>query len=166
MNDSSGLILDVVAIRRRAGSRIDFTTRAGVGETCVGDVDVDGGLVDVDLLVETVVGGLTVSGTVRAHWSGPCRRCLIPVEGDVESELHEVFEVEPTEGETWPIVDERIDLTPSVREAVMLSLPLAPLCRESCRGPEPDRFPTGVADEGESSGDPRWAALDEIHFDQ
>ncbi len=166
MSESSSLIVDVVAIRRQAGSRFDHTTRASVGETSVGDVDVDDGMVDVDLLVEAVIRGLTVSGTVRAHWSGPCRRCLVPIEGDVESELHEIFEAEPTEGETWPIVDERIDLTPSVREAVMLSLPLAPLCRDSCRGPEPDRFPTGLPDDDESSGDPRWAALDEIRFDQ
>jgi uncharacterized protein len=47
------------------------------------------------------------------------------------------------------------------------------LCREDCTGPDPDAHPvTTVPDAAESSddevppsGDPRWAALDALHFD-
>ena len=53
--------------------------------------------------------------------------------------MREVFEWEPTEGETWPINDQRIDLALAAREAAVLALPLAPLCSEDCAGPGPDR---------------------------
>ena len=81
--------------------------------------------------------------------------------------MQEIFENAPTEGETWPIDDERIDLAPMVREAALLALPLAPLCTDDCAGPEPDRFPTGAPDdeEGEPPRDERWAALDALEFD-
>ena len=77
------------------------------------------------------------------------------------------IEPTPTEGETWPLGDESIDLLPALREAMLLALPLAPLCRDDCEGPEPDRFPTGVAEDEpvERPADPRWAALDEFTFD-
>ena len=92
--------------------------------------------------------------------------------------MREIFERSPSEGETWPIEDERIDLTPVVRELALLSLPLAPLCREDCEGPDAERFPTGPADEPEPGPgeecdadappprDERWAALDALTFDE
>jgi uncharacterized protein len=54
---------------------------------------------------------------------------------------------------------------------VLLHLPLAPLCREDCRGPAPDAFPAVVAGELDDEpadgprGDPRWAALDVLRRD-
>jgi uncharacterized protein len=45
-------------------------------------------------------------------------------------------------------------------------LPLAPLCRDDCRGPDPERFPAlSESDEANPAIDPRWAALGELHFD-
>ena len=82
-------------------------------------------------------------------------------------EVHEIFESNPTEGETWPLTDEGIDLAPMLRETALLALPLAPLCRDDCEGAEPERFPTGAVDEADGGvlGDPRWAALDQLTFD-
>ena len=89
----------------------------------------------------------------------------------VEVELSEVFEPHPTEGETYPIEGDEIDLEPLVRDAVLLALPLAPLCRDDCPGPATDAFPTGTdeaaaAPEEESPADPRWAALAELRFEE
>ena len=69
--------------------------------------------------------------------------------------------------------DDRIDLTPVIRELALLALPLVPLCREDCEGPDATRFPTGPAeddevDSDEAAGPPRderWAALDALTFD-
>ena len=52
----------------------------------------------------------------------------------------------PTEGETYPLDGEQVDLEPLVRDAVLLALPLAPLCADDCPGPAPEAFPTGPAD--------------------
>jgi uncharacterized protein len=88
-----------------------------------------------------------------------------------EVDLSEVFEARPTPGETYPIQGDDIDLEPVVRDAVLLHLPLAPLCGDDCRGPAPDAFPAVPADvAGAESGDapvrdPRWAALDVLRDD-
>jgi uncharacterized protein len=89
----------------------------------------------------------------------------------VTVELSEVFEPQPTPGETYPIDGDDLDLEPLVRDAVLLHLPLAPLCREDCRGPAPEVFPAVVAGEGAEEPDdgpprdPRWAALDVLRGD-
>jgi uncharacterized protein len=67
------------------------------------------------------------------------------------------------------LAENDVDLEPMVRETVLLNLPIAPLCREDCAGPDPSRFPTTVEVEpqpdAEPPADPRWAALSEITFD-
>ena len=89
-------------------------------------------------------------------------------DGSIEGEF--LFEREPTEGETWPLGDDQIDLTPVVRELALLSLPLVPLCRDDCEGPDVERFPTGPAEEPDEDAPPardeRWAALDALTFDE
>ncbi len=127
----------------------------------------DGGLVSVTVTLEAIGGGaLTATGTVGAPWTGACRRCLEPVEGSAEVEVREIFELHPTDGETYPLRGEQVDLEPMVRDAVLLALPLAPLCADACAGPAPDQFPTGPAATDEPPLDPRWAALSQIEFDE
>lgn len=125
---------------------------------------------DVDLVLEDVADGMVVTGHLRAVSEAECRRCLDSVTEELDVSVREIFEEHPTEGETWPIEDDHIDLEPMVRAAVMLALPLAPLCRDECRGPVPERFPTGAvpSPSGDEpvAKDPRWAALDELRFDE
>ena len=110
-----------------------------------------------------------VSGTARGLWSVPCRRCLAPTEGDLVAEISELFELNPTEGETWPlhqaVHDDGLDLGPMLREVVLLCLPLAPLCDTECEGPAPDRFPTGPPLGEDIPVDPVWSVLDDLTFD-
>ena len=74
-------------------------------------------------------------GTVRAPWVGICRRCTVPVSGELCIAVSERFADPPiTDDELYPICDETIDLGPLVRDAIVLELPMAPLCREDCRG--------------------------------
>ncbi|HEY3141935.1 MAG TPA: DUF177 domain-containing protein [Acidimicrobiales bacterium] len=120
-------------------------------------------------VVEAQGAQVIVYGVARAPWNGECRRCLRPTSGDVVVDLREVFEVHPVEGETYPLVDEQIDLAPVLTESLALGLPLAPLCSEDCPGPDPEGHPVGVVDdaagsEGESRGDPRWDALDQLRL--
>jgi len=126
--------------------------------------------VALDATIEAQGKTVVVQGTVRAPWEGECRRCLEPAGGHLEVELREVFEADPVEGETYPIDGEQLDMGPVLRDVLALALPLAPLCREDCPGPDPDAHPVVVeADEPEATvptpGDPRWAALDQLRFD-
>jgi len=70
----------------------------------------------------------------------------------------------PDTGNVYLLTGENLDLEPVVRDAVLLALPLSPLCRDECEGPDTERFPTGVPPDGDSAGekpmDPRWAVLD------
>jgi uncharacterized protein len=162
----------VAELRRRLGTRKPFHAAVPLEGLSISTAEVpDGGDVDVDVVLESISNGLVVEGWVRAPWRGECRRCLEPIEGEVEAQVKEVFERDPTEGETYLLGDDEVDLEPMVRDAVLLALPLAPLCRADCPGPAPDAFPTGRADDA-AAEDPRaaalreerWSALDELTF--
>lgn len=128
--------------------------------------------IGIDLLLETMLPGLVASGTITVPWEGDCRRCLGPVRSETVVEVREIFDPKPIEGETYPLGEDLVDLEPMVRDAVLLALPLAPLCGPECQGPAPDLFPTGLPDGTDSTGgddeppaDPRWAALSDLNFD-
>ncbi|MDW3219158.1 MAG: DUF177 domain-containing protein [Acidimicrobiales bacterium] len=166
----SQLIVDTVEVRRHTGTRRPFVAATRFPDLVAGEFSVVDGRIDVDLVIEAVTEGVSATGYLRGRWTGPCRRCLDPIERPLEIEVREIFERQPTEGETWPIEDERIDLAPVIRESALLALPLVPLCGEDCEGPEPERFPANVEADvdlvaEEPPPDPRWAALDELRFD-
>ena len=167
----SQLLVDTLEIRRRTGARREFRATTELPDLAAGEFRVVDGRLAIDLVIEAVTEGVSAAGRVTGSWVGPCRRCLEPIVEEFEADVHEIFERHPTEGETWPIEDERIDLGPVVREAALLALPLAPLCRDDCAGPDPERFPAAVEPDVDRSDpapapDPRWAALDELDFDE
>ena len=137
----------VDCVRLGAGSvdRIEVRRECVLDEPGVHGARVLDGLVNLDVTIRAAGGSFVVEGRVEGRWAAECRRCLEEVHGPLDAPLREVFEWEPTEGETWPISDQRIDLAPAAREVAVLALPLAPLCSEDCAGPVPDRFPTGPA---------------------
>jgi uncharacterized protein len=127
---------------------------------------------EVTLSFEALSDGVSVRGRVEVPWEGECRRCLSFTSGILSAGLDEIFKDDPDEGEMLPVDGDAVDLGPVVHDAVILALPLAPLCSEDCRGPKPEEFPVVAAlEESAESGasepptDPRWAALDELRFD-
>ena len=93
-----------------------------------------GSPVAIDLLLERVPEGIVVRGTLAAAWSAACSRCLEPVAGEISVHVDELFETVPLDGETYQLDDDVIDLEPMVRDALLLELPLAPLCGPDCAG--------------------------------
>jgi uncharacterized protein len=163
------LQVGVTDLRRHPGSRRPWRGAARFEDLAVSSARVPAGVeVGVDVELEAIANGVVVEGTVTVPWAGECRRCLRPVEGLRRTTVREVFEPHPTEGETYPLDDDVLDLEPMVRDAALLALPLAPLCTDDCRGPAPDAFPTGPVDDEAATrpADPRWAALDELRFDE
>jgi uncharacterized protein len=157
------LRIDLVELRRKLATRRSFQREATVQGLVVGSTFVpEDEPVRVDLDLESVSNGVMVAGTVRASWEGECRRCLEPVRGVVEVEVQELFSDNGDPDEIYPIEGDEIDLRPMVRDAIVLNLPLAPLCRPDCLGPDPERYPALV--EGEGPVDRRWAGLSELRF--
>lgn len=179
MSPGRPLVVPVTDLLRHPGERRELRRTVPLDDCAISTAAVPSGAeVELDLVLEALSTGLTVTGDVRAPWVGECRRCLGEVTGVAETHVQEVFERHPTEGETYPLADDHVDLEPMVRDAVLLALPLAPLCSEDCLGPAPDAFPATVeADEPAApaepdaeadasiGGDPRWAALDALTFD-
>jgi uncharacterized protein len=141
-------------------------TVTGLGTTAA--VVPEGATVAADVVVEAMTDGrITVTGTITSPFEGECRRCLEQVEGEVVVVVQEVFERHPAvDAETYPLDGDQLDLEPMVRDAVLLALPLAPLCSDGCAGPAPDVHPVVTDDvPAAATDDPRWAALRELRFE-
>src|SRR5918996_695018 len=125
----------------------------------------------LDVRLESVTEGVYVSGTVQAPLSGECARCLDALTDDVDVELSELFAYpdsvtdETTDADELPrVMGELVDVEQTVRDAVVLALPLAPLCQADCLGLCPDcgeKRADLAPDHGHETLDPRWAALKE-----
>jgi len=160
----SPFVVNIGALRRAPGAR-----RAERREGVIGGLSVSGSavpeaaLVAVDVLIELVPGAALARGTVVAPWVGECRRCLGEAGGHLSCEVWELFEEQHDPEQTYPLHGDQLDLEPMARDAVLLELPLAPLCKEGCRGLCPvcgaDRN-IGDCDCDAVTSDPRWAALD------
>ena len=116
--------------------------------------------------VEWIDGGRVVlTGDVSVAWTAECFRCLGKASGVAKSMVREVFEPKPTEGETYQLNGDVIDIEPMMREAVALEFPIAPLCKADCAGLCPqcgvDKNTTACDCETEPK-DIRWAALGDI----
>ena len=162
---AEGLVVDTVALLRWPGTQCEVIVDERPTELATSVARA--AHITGTLVVESMADSLSVTGTVAAHWEGTCRRCLEDTTGSVDVEIQEIFERQPVEGETYPLPDNQVDLGPMLEEQVVLTLPLAPLCADDCAGPAPETFPTAVEsdEEPEPTGDPRWAALDALEFD-
>jgi uncharacterized protein len=132
--------------------------------------------IECDLRLESVIEGVLVSGTARVQLTGECSRCLDPISDELEIDLQELYAygetdargrpVEPVDGDAEDdegrhLVGDHLDLEPLLRDAVVLDLPLAPVCRDDCPGLCP-HCGFRLEDDPEHHHDvidPRWAAL-------
>jgi uncharacterized protein len=134
-----------------------------------------GAIVALDLRFEAVSEGVLVTGSAVAPLTGECARCLDPLTTDVEASFQELYRYLPDLGEGEDDGEERfldgdfLDLAPAFRDAVVLALPLSPLCSEDCLGLCAE-CGAKLADVGPDHGhgervDPRWGALASLELD-
>jgi uncharacterized protein len=159
------LVVGVTELLRRPGVQRRIAVSSELTEVAISSALVpDDVEVEAQLTLEAMSDhAITVKGTITAPWRGECRRCLRSIAGTVSVDVEEVFEARPVEGETYQLDGDRLNLEPLVRDAALLSLPLAPLCEAACRGPEPEGHPIGT--DAAASIDPRWSGLGELKFD-
>jgi uncharacterized protein len=166
------LVLDTRELGRRPGSMryvaVQVPAPDDLGTPVIGVPP--GSPVSLDLRLEAVMEGVLVSGSAKVHVTGECSRCLDPVALDREVELQELFAY-PGSGESDPddelpeLVDDHLDLEPTLRDAVVLDLPASPLCRENCQGLCPGcgaRLEDVEPGHAHEQSDPRWAALAQL----
>ncbi|GII76520.1 hypothetical protein Sru01_15020 [Sphaerisporangium rufum] len=95
-----------------------------------------GAEVELDLRLEAVMEGVLVTGTARATLSGECSRCLDPLTSEIEVGFQELYfySAEDAAEDDSLLDGELLDLEPTFRDAVVLALPLSPVCRDDCPG--------------------------------
>ncbi len=164
---SSPWLVPITSLRRTIGSQRSEHREGHIGALSVaGSVVPDDADVVVDVVLASISGGVEVSGTVSAPWRSECRRCLRDVEGRITATVRELYR--PADGgvpdeDTYELGTDYLDLQPMARDALLLELPLAPLCQPECAGLCPscgvDRNVTACDCRTETI-DPRWAALE------
>jgi len=117
-------------------------------------------------------GGWALHLRFAATLSGPCVRCLEPAEFAIEIDSHEVEELDAEDEELRsPYFDGlEVDVGRWANDALLLEMPLQPLCRSDCAGLCPvcgvslnEADPADHRHGGRR--DPRWAKLDELELD-
>ena len=168
-----------VDLPRRAGEmrefELTFDNHDRVGTPVLG-VPADEPI-DVDLRITSVSEGILASGTVMALVEGECTRCLAPIEIDVEQSFTELYRYESEkkshraakeidvadEDEDLHMDGDFIDLELAICDALILDLPLNPVCDLECEGLCPDcglRFADLPEDHEHEKHDIRWAGLE------
>ncbi|MGO8871316.1 MAG: YceD family protein [Acidimicrobiales bacterium] len=159
-------VVPVAALRKMNGTTRDESRTGVIGDLAAVGVTVpEGEPVTVEVTVSSYPGGIAAVGSVRARWRGECRRCGGPVGGTLVSHVRERYA--PTGGrgadeEAYLLEGDELDLEPLARDAVLLELPLAPLCSPGCLGLCP-QCGANWNEEGcgcAPPGDPRWSVLD------
>ena len=142
---------------RRAGEMREYSFDIVVPEPIGIDViAVEAGEeIRVDMRLESVTQGILVSAQISAVADGSCMRCLEPVEVEVNRRVQELYRYAPEkvhtkaqrraatasngdddldEDEDLMLEGDEIDLEGPIRDAIVLDLPINPLCSLDCRG--------------------------------
>lgn len=99
----------------------------------------------VDLQAEAADGDVVdVKGQLTAELDMTCSRCLKPLKQVVQAEFSESFkqgddpetdvQAQEEDDDLHYVADDKVDLVPYVEETLLLHLPYAALCEESCKG--------------------------------
>jgi uncharacterized protein len=86
--------------------------------------------VAIEVTLEGASGGIYVQGRALVTVRHTCHRCLQEWAETLETDLRELVGGESD----YPIEGDDADLEGPVRDAVLVGLPLLPLCRPDCRG--------------------------------
>lgn len=179
-------ILNTHDLPRRTGEmkeyQLDIPAHLRIGVPLIAVPE--GDLVELDIRLESVTEGVLASVDIYAIAHGECIRCLDPVEVIIDRKIQELYRYEPTnekgrkkrrddedvdlEGtEELQMEGDLMDLEIPIIDAIILTLPVNPLCSEDCLGLCPDcgekweNLPEGHAHE---VIDARWSGLDGLDF--
>lgn len=175
LDPRSAFTVDTHELGRRAGAMKEFDRTIELTEPMGTDVIAVQDKLDVHVRLESVVEGVLVTGSISALAEGECARCLDPVEITLDSPFQELYVYQPEErtrghmaaemegedDEVLSMEGDYLSIEMPIRDALVLSLPMSPLCDPDCPGLCPE-CGARLADEpghAHESTDPRWEAL-------
>jgi uncharacterized protein len=117
-----------------------------------------------DLQVQKLEKGILVQGSLQLTVQCDCARCLKPFGHTLVLDpwaCHLALEGE----EKAAVVNDCVDLTPYIREDILLAFPQHPLCEPECKGLSilQNQQETGAGREQESAS-ATWAELNKLKF--
>jgi uncharacterized protein len=168
---------------RRAGEMKEYSLDISIPERI--GIDVIGVLageeIQLQLRLESVAEGVLVSAQLSAIADGECMRCLDPIELEIDRQIQELYRYAAEKPHTKAErkrsrqdaddldVDDAlmmdgdfINLESPIRDAIVLDLPVNPLCSADCAGLCPGcgvKWATLESTHAHEVNDPRWAGL-------
>jgi uncharacterized protein len=116
-----------------------------------------------DLRAQKVSQGILVQGTLEMTLECDCARCLRPFPCQIR--LHPWMAHLPLEGpEKAAIKDDLADLTPYIREDILLEFPRHPLCGTDCGGLPNQARENKAKGAGLTAGSSAWSELNKLKF--
>ena len=160
---------DVRKLRLRAGDQVRERVEIDLEPLHLAGQEYDPSptSVEADLVVTGALSGTVLEVAFAVSLNGPCFRCLQDAELALSLKLREYQATKPAseEDSTEYLVDDQLDLSAWVRDAIVLALPEQILCRPGCAGLCPvcgKDLNVEPHEHSEERIDPRWAALSEL----
>jgi uncharacterized protein len=114
-----------------------------------------------NLEVEKLDKGLLVRGKLGMVLDCQCVRCLKPF--GYRLKLEEWAAHLPLEGEeAVEIINDCVDLTPFIRDDILLAFPQHPLCEAECKGLQRPKTAGQASGRDSTLGSPAWAELNKL----
>ena len=170
MTATAALVVDIVDLPHRIGATKDVCVEAGapagLGTAVIGVPE--GSSLVVDARLTSLEDGVLARGRADVHVHGECVRCLRDLDEERTVTFDELYYLPEAaraaeDGEDVLLVGEdRLDLEPALRDALVPARPFRPLCRPDCAGLCPEcgrRVDDLPADHRHDHPDPRWSAL-------
>jgi uncharacterized protein len=135
------------------------------GELGAGLVKVpEGDEIQLEIDFEDVTEGVLVTAEVTAPLVGECARCLDEFTSSTTVRFQELFATEAggSEDDGYLLDGDLLNLEPALRDALVLELPLSPLCAADCPGLCSTcgiRLAEAEPDHGHASDGGVWAVL-------
>lgn len=125
---------------------------------------------ELDVQLEGVTEGVLVTATVTAALAGECARCLEPFSSATSVRFQELYTLaEGAAADGYVLDGGLLDLELALRDALVLELPLAPLCGADCLGLCPQcgvRLADAAPGHGHEERGPMWAALKDVRVSE
>ena len=122
----------------------------------------------IDFKAEAVSDGVLISGRIISEAEGECGRCLDEIREEVDQDFRELFLYESRKSdnedddELFALDGDIADIETPIRDAVVLAMPLNPLCKPDCMGlcsECGERLERLGPDHSHEKVDPRWSGL-------
>lgn len=164
----SPYLLNLHELPRRAGEFKDYQLAFPVPEEIGTPLLAipKGEQIEILVRAESVSDGVLLTGEVMSRAKGECGRCLDPLDEDIDQRFQELFNYEgrseDEDDETFALDGDLADIEIPIRDAVVLAMPLNPICNESCLGLCPEcgeKLADLPEDHNHPKSDPRWSGL-------